>query len=198
MRRRPLWPSWPSPTLLIAIVALVLALFRGVPSSPGNSPAHRPVGWTSNVSRYSITVTRLHKHRHHRRIRRLRGPVGMRGPTGPQGPVGYRGLTGATGPSGPSGTASVVSHSISFPVPSGQVTIAHLWCPSGQHALGGGYETGSGIASDTGYAIIDAPIGDTNGGPATEGKVPLGWKVYINNPMGASSTTGQLFAICTV
>jgi hypothetical protein len=183
--------------LLIAIVALVLAMFRGVPSSTGSWSAPRPAAWTSNVGRYSITVSRLHKHRHGRRIRRLRGPVGMRGPTGPQGPVGSAGLTGRTGPTGPSGTASVVSHSISFPVPSGTVTIAHLWCPSGQHALGGGYETGSGISSDTGYAIIDAPIGDTNGGPATEGKVPLGWKVYINNP-GPSSPTGQLFAICTV
>jgi hypothetical protein len=90
----------------------------------------------------------------------------------------------------------VISHSISFPVAGSAVTIAHLWCPAGQRALGGGYETGSVPSTDTAYAIIDAPIGNIYGGPATEGEVPLGWKVYIQNP-AATGTTGQLFAVCT-
>jgi hypothetical protein len=62
--------------------------------------------------------------------------------------------------------------------------------------VSGGYETGSGLSTDHAYAIIDAPLGDTYGGPATEGKTPLGWKVYIQNP-DPTTTKGQLFAICS-
>jgi hypothetical protein len=90
--------------------------------------------------------------------------------------------------------AGAVVHRQSFQVPSNRVTISHIWCPNGETALSGGYETGDGSSSDTAYATIDAPLSDYTGFPAEEGARPIGWKVYIQNP--GTATVGQLFVVC--
>lgn len=105
----------PSPALLLALLALMVAL--------GSSAGANPVAFVANVlngtsiKKHSIPLSALNP----AAVKRLRG---ARGPTGPRGLPGTSGAT----------HLSVVSRACG-PAPCQTATVT---CPAGTHATGGG------------------------------------------------------------
>jgi hypothetical protein len=111
----------------------------------------------------------------------LRGPAGSKGdpgPAGAAGPAGARGPAGPAGPSGISGYEVVTSPTIS--VPPHQFKEAHINCPSGKRALGGG------VSSFVRYSNVreTAPL---DGG--------AGWNAAVMNDTDGA-TNMYVWAIC--
>jgi hypothetical protein len=97
---------WPSPAMIVALIALFVALsgtsyavVKLPPNSVGtpqlkSNAVTGPKVKDGSLSASDFAAGGLPT-----------GPKGDPGPTGPQGPIGERGLEGAAGPPGPAGTA---------------------------------------------------------------------------------------------
>ena len=97
---------WPSPAMIVALIALFVALsgtsyavVKLPPNSVGtpqlkSNAVTGPKVKDGSLSASDFAAGGLPT-----------GPKGDPGPTGPQGPIGERGLEGAAGPEGPAGTA---------------------------------------------------------------------------------------------
>jgi hypothetical protein len=107
-----------SPSLVVAVVALVVALCG--------------TAWAGG---YIITKTSQIKPS----VRKaLKGKRGARGATGPQGPQGAQGPVGPAGPSVVNALARVEQTGVIGP---GVVSGVTVNCPAGQTAVSGGYST---------------------------------------------------------
>lgn len=106
-------------------------------------------------------------------------------PRGPQGEQGIQGLQGVQGERGPSGATNVVVRSASNA--SGSAT-ATATCNTGEKAVGGGYELGSGMRT-----ISSQPTSST--GTAQNGQTPIGWTVIgVVDSNGAIPPAGFVVA----
>lgn len=158
--------KWPSPAMIVAIVALMVAL------SGSTYAATQFSG--SQIKNGTVTKAKLHKSvqrqlakadrpgpRGARGLRGLpgeagpmgpqgeRGAVGPAGPLGPAGARGERGLDGFSGPAGPAGPRGeaggldlskitrVVGPDVT--IQPGETETVEASCPAGQRATGGGY-----------------------------------------------------------
>ena len=83
-------PRPPSPSMVVAVVALVVAMSGGAVAAV--------VITSKNIKNGSIQLTDISS----KARKSLRGKTGK---TGPSGPAGLRGPAGPTGPTGPAGTA---------------------------------------------------------------------------------------------
>jgi hypothetical protein len=147
----------PSPAMVVAFIALLLALGGGAYAQlriPRNS-----VG-TAQLRANAVTSPKVKPRsllRSDFRAGQLpRGPRGLRGLQGPAGPAG---LAGPAGPAGPAGATNVT-------VVQGAtgVGLATASCPAGQRATGGG-----------GFAIEpDAYLFDSR--PNTASGTPTAWQ----------------------
>ena len=96
------------------------------------------------------------------------GPAGATGPqgaAGPQGPQGVPGPMGPAGPAGPQGPAGTIDFSTVYIgssyvdlVPIGGVWTITASCPTGKHALTGGYESSGSASGFPGLRIVTALI----------------------------------------
>ena len=131
---------WPSPSLLISVVALVLS-FTG----------------TALAGRYLITSSSQIKPSVRKALKGSRGAAGARGPIGPQGVAGPQGAQGArgergadgqqgpAGPAGKTGLAHLVSVKAQIELCAGteecSIDAAVAVCPAGYYAISGGGST---------------------------------------------------------
>src|SRR5215211_3132841 len=141
----------PSPAMMVAFIALLLALGSGayaqlrIPrNSVGNAQLKRNAVTSPKVKPGSLL-------RNDFRAGQI--PAGPRGPAGPAGPEGPRGATGERGPAGQAGTpgapgapgaTNVVTRTSSVSAPVG-VNDFSVACLPGERAVGGG---GTGPAFD--------------------------------------------------
>ena len=105
------------------------------------------------------------------------GPAGATGAPGPQGQKGDIGATGPTGPQGPAGTftpTTVYSASVVLGA-NGAGGEAHVYCPDGAMATGGGANVEPGE-----QIISSVPVNSDDGVPS-DGQTPRGWFVYAFN-----------------
>jgi len=123
----------PSPTALIAMLALFIAL-----------------GGTAVAAKsYLITSPRQIKPSV---LRRLKGP------RGPQGPAGATGPTGPTGPAGPTAIAAITEvEGPTNTILSGDAESSVATCPAGSRVVSGG---GSAITGDANGIAASEPSAD--------------------------------------
>lgn len=102
----------PSPAMLIAILALIVAASGDAVADGVTAAAKLVTGKTvkngsltgADVKNGSLTLSDF-KASERRKLRGAEGPAGEKGALGPQGPAGSAGATGAKGDPGPAGTA---------------------------------------------------------------------------------------------
>lgn len=127
-------------------------------------------GKTAGRRRHALAAK--HHHRHGRRG--TRGPAGPAGSTGPTGPQGEPGSI-------PSLALTYVTRTVDNP--KNQRTTAHVDCPNGQHATGGG------VASFSPWAEEDIGASRPEGGD-------VGWEVDIDNFGNKQDWSFRIHAIC--
>jgi hypothetical protein len=167
----------PSPGLVIAVVALIVAL--------GGSAVASSLINGKRIKNGTISASKLTKAAR----AQLKGSVG---PPGPAGPAGARGLTGAAGPPGPTGITAVTVRTASVVVPNGSTggTVAH--CNAGERALGGG----AFFPETSGGTDIFETAPAVGSSEAVAGQTPDGWKAEARNGSGASDVTLTVYAVC--
>ena len=175
----------PSPAMIVACVALVVAL-GGTGYAAATKLLPRNSVGTLQVVNHSLRAVDFKKGQLPRGPQGPAGPAGAQGPAGPAGaagPAGPPGATGATGPAGPPGTGgggetirwAVVRPDGGIAASSGGVTLAAK-PGTGQYLLNfGSSVAGKLILASSGYAGNDvATRGETSAGPCgapTEGIV---------------------------
>jgi collagen triple helix repeat protein len=110
-----------------------------------------------------------------------RGPAGPRGPKGATGPAGVNGVNGLPGPSGTSGWGYYTSR---LDIPPNSSRRGYVYCPDGQHALGGGAANVNYDAST--YLWESAPAGAS----------AIGWQVGVFNKVQGLTATDYVWVIC--
>ena len=152
----------PSPAMVVAFIALLLALGSGayaqlrIPrNSVGTAQLRANAVTSPKVKPRSLLASDF---------RRGQLPRGPQGPAGPAGPAGARGATGErgpTGPAGPAGAAGATNVAVFTATGTGTATVL---CPTGQRATGGGATLLAGAA---GFLVDSSPVSPT--------ATPNGW-----------------------
>jgi len=164
----------PSPAMLVACVALIVAL-GGVSYAAGVLPKNS-VG-TAQLKKNAVTATKVkNQSLMAADFRAGQLPTGPQGPAGPQGPKGDKGDAGAAGAAGVSGWELVVGAPKT--ILAGGEGYANVNCPTGKKPIGGGGGTGDG-----GLAI-------SNTGP-----LDTGWFVDAKNT-AAGPLELRAYAVC--
>jgi Collagen triple helix repeat (20 copies) len=172
----------PSPAMVVAFIALLLALGSGAYAQlriPRNS-----VG-TAQLKANSVTSPKVRAGSLLRSdFRAGQLPRGPQGPAGPAGAAGARGLTGERGPAGPAGPAGPTgpagATNLTQVIAQTALGTSNANCPAGQRATGGG-----GIAADGAYLFASTPL--------LTGPTPTGWQVQAeelaapNNPANVTA-----------
>jgi len=176
---RPIHRHLPSPAMLVATVALIVAL-GGVSYAAGVLPKNS-VG-PAQLQKRAVTGSKL-KSNAVTQAKVKNGslvaadfkagqlPAGRQGPAGPQGPKGDSGSPGI------SGYERVTTYTP--PLNAGQFATASAECPAGKKVLGGGPQFDSGLQVNESYAL------ETQ------------WKVVMKNP-GPGSASFSVVAYCAV
>jgi hypothetical protein len=137
----------PSPALVLALLALLVALSSSAGADPVAFVAKALSG--TSIKKHSIPASALSA----AAIKKLHGARGATGPRGLRGIHGVKGVAGAT-------NVTVVSQGCS-PTP---CTHASVTCAAGAHATGGG-----------GIVVGNQLLFETRA--VTQGNVPIGWEV---------------------
>jgi hypothetical protein len=157
----------PSPSLLIALAAVVLA-------SAGSATAARLITG-KQIKNGSIASADV------RDGSLVRGdfkagqvPAGPRGAQGPQGP---RGATGARGANGTNGFGLLRYPSVKQTFADGDANMVQVECPAGTYAVGG-----AAWAADTATLVTDHPEVITSSGLLyTDADIGAGWFANVSN-----------------
>jgi hypothetical protein len=170
----------PSPAMVVAFIALLLALGGGayaqlrIPrNSVGNAQLKRNAVTSSKVKNRSLLA------RDFKAGQLPAGPRGPVGPAGPAGPTGPRGATGERGPAGPAGATNVTV------LQATQATLGSsiATCPAGQRATGGG-----GFVSSANAYLFDSS-------PPTLAQPPTAWQAQAELVAGGDAEV-QAYVIC--
>lgn len=185
----------PSPALVVAILALVVAM-------GGTSYAAITLAKNSVLSKHIVNgqVKTVDL-----KASAVTGPKVKDGslgavdfaagelPAGPQGDPGPAGPPGPVGPAGPTDTITVVG---SRTVATGNFDNVRVDCPAGRQALGGGLDTGNVFTAvvTSSYPVID---GNTRLFFTANGERPAatGWVGWVRNDSG-STVTLKVAVIC--
>jgi len=193
----------PSPALIVACLALVVAL-GGVSYAAGVLPANS-VG-PKQIKKRAVGLRKISPAARSA----LKGQKGDKGDSGPAGPAGPKGEAGAPGPQGekgepgiagkpgPSGGANAIVRRATFVVPArteagtprfnGGVSL----CQPGERATGGGGSPG-GLGPD--LDVVESVPTDGAGNGADSGEASRGWLVIAKNGT-ITPSTGQVYAVC--
>ena len=199
-RRRRRLLRLPSPALVVAMIALLVALGSGAYATV--SVRHYPEFNGVDIIDHSLTGKDIKNHSLQtvvfsgKAIRSLKGNAGPPGPQGPQGQQGAQGGQGPRGPTGPMGApgspgapgaTNVITRDVSGVVPaSGNLLNLQIDCQPGEVATGGG-------AFDQGNPNIW--IYQSGPSPASPNQTPTGWEASFHNTAGTAGT-GYSFVIC--
>ena len=173
----------PSPALLVASVALLLAMGgTGVAASGlsvasvGSAQLRTGAVTGPKIAADAVTSAKV-KNGSLSRADFAAGQIPS-GPPGPAGPAGQNALADAT----------VISHS--HVVSDNDYYWYWSACPSGKRALGGGANTNS----DNAYVNESFPV-DANGNAAVDGAVAAGWRTEVSNLSGGALTV-TVYVVC--
>ncbi len=165
MRR--LLSTRPSPSLVVAMLALFVAL--GGASYAAVSLPRNSVG-TVQLKANAVNTSKVLNHS-------LLSADFKSGqiPKGPAGPKGATGATGAAGPAGPAGPAGISGlELVSGTVQTGTGNhSATATCPSGKKAISGGYNT-SGISGTPTITITQSAVQDSGTTYQVDGRISAG------------------------
>lgn len=189
----------PSPSLIVACIALLVAL-GGTGYAAGILPAGS-VG-TQQLKADAVVSTKVKDGSLLRKDFKAgqlpageRGPAGAVGPQGPpgsQGPAGPQGPKGATGQQGPAGISSVAYVSSDFgPFPAGTQYGGEAVCTNGMHVLGGGVLAESSVPGDQ---SVNSSFPSDGTGTGTEGTTA--WSGYVDNASGGALGF-SVYAVCS-
>ena len=92
----------------------------------------------------------------------LRGFTGAQGPQGPQGAQGPQGVPGVTGPAGPQSLALTESDGTVTDLPPNTITALGVLCPSGDIAVGGGWQPND-VTNSANLLQSDGGVVNVNG-----------------------------------
>jgi hypothetical protein len=152
----------PSPAMVVAFIALLLALGSGAYAQlriPRNS-----VG-TAQLKANAVTSPKVRAGSLLRSD--FRAGQLPRGPAGPAGAAGARGATGERGPAGPAGPAGAAgATNVTIVTGTPAAPLAQANCPAGARATGGG-----GVAAVGAYIYTSAPAATAGG------TTPNAWQV---------------------
>ncbi len=191
----------PSPSLTVALAALVLAAAGvGVASIPDRGGVVRACyGKTTGILRVIDPARPGLAGRCGSRERRLswnrRGLRGLRGLPGAKGTNGTNGTNGLDGAAGAAGATNVVIRFATFTSDSsGNSSHESVACQAGERAVGGGI--GWTQSPGSGDAVRYSGPEDSSGNtfPA-QGATPTGWAGEIHTSDGAGKT-GRVYVIC--
>lgn len=170
----------PSPAMLVASVALLLAMGgTGVAASGlsvasvGSAQLRTGAVTNAKIAADAVTSAKV-KNGSLSRADFAAGQV----PSGPAGPPGQNALADAT----------VISHS--HVVSDNDYYWYWSTCPAGKRALGGGANTNS----DNAYVNESFPV-DAGGNAAGDGAVAAGWRTEVSNLSG-SDLTVTVYVVC--
>lgn len=168
----------PSPAMVVAFIALLLALGGG---AYAQQLANNSVG-SKQLKNNAVTTKKIQNGAvNSNKVKNgtlvsgdfkageipagPAGPAGPRGATGERGPTGATGATGAAGPIGPRGPAGATNVTVEASI-EGVNPVAT--CPPGRVATGGG----GSVTDNTWYLYESFPVA-----PATPGGPPTAWAV---------------------
>jgi hypothetical protein len=170
----------PSPAMVVAFIALLLALGGGayaqlrIPrNSVGNAQLRANAVTSPKVKPRSLLRSDF------RAGQLPRGPQGPAGPAGPAGAAGARGATGERGPAGPAGATNVTVVQGAQALGTSTAT-----CPAGERATGGG-----------GFVIApDAYLFDSS--PPTTAQPPTAWQAQAEFVATGLPAQVQAYVVC--
>jgi Collagen triple helix repeat (20 copies) len=182
----------PSPAMVVAFIALLLALGSGAYAQlriPRNS-----VG-TAQLKANAVTSPKVRAGSLLRSdFRAGQLPRGPAGPAGARGAAGERGLTGLTGPMGPAGPAGPRGPAGATNVtvetdPLGPRINSVATCPAGRVATGGG----GAVTDPTWYLSASFPVA-----PAVPGGPPTQWSVEAQDtgPPAGPDQPATAYVVC--
>ena len=156
----------PSPAVVLALLALMVALSSSAGANPVAFMAKVLNG--TSIKRHSIPLSALSA----AAVKTLRGAAG---------PRGLQGATGTPGPTGASGATnlSVVTNTCG-PAP---CRTASVECPAGTHATGGG-----------GLAVGNQLLFESR--PSPQSGPPTGWEAAGGAANGVAQGTVTAYAVC--
>lgn len=171
----------PTPALVVALVALLLALSGSATAAIVMTGSSIKDGTITgkDVKNRTLGSKKLSK----KAISSLSGKPGPQGPAGPRGPEG---------PAGPAGPVKLVhKQGTNNQIAAGATGGYAVGCPeSASNVVGGGYYVGPGTADFRVLHSEPADGGDPDGIPDDN------WDVMVHNT-GATPLTLTTYAICT-
>jgi hypothetical protein len=203
----------PSPAMIVACVALVIALggasyAAGVlpNNSVGAAQLQKNAVTTTRLRNNAVTTTKLGKDAvtsakvkdgsllaaDFKAGQLPAGPQGPKGDPGAQGLQGPKGDPGSPGQPGASAGANAIVRSVTFDVPGFAFRDGVALCQTGERATGGGVVPGT-LSTD--IHLFDSAPTDGAGALASSGQAPQGWRVRILNS-GNPPATSKVYAVC--
>jgi hypothetical protein len=174
----------PTPALVVALVALLLAL--------SGSATAALVTTGSSIKDGTITGKDVKNRTLGSKELSKKAISSLTGERGPQGPAGPRGADGLQGPAGPAGPVKLVhKQGTNSQIAPGATAGFAVGCPeSASNVVGGGYDVGPGTPDVRVLRSEPADGGDPDGIPDDN------WDVMVHNA-GATPLTLTTYAICT-
>jgi hypothetical protein len=164
----------PSPSLVLSLVALFVALGGGAAWAGGLISGKQVVD--HSIPEKKLTAAA---------VKGLRGPAGQQGPKGPPGPAGPKGYTGATGPQGPGAISIDIG-----PVTADATFVYHVL------ATVHGVDVAYVCLSEAVYVVLQPHLtADTvfaSGDLSTDGAAPLSVQTSASKVFSFGSSTANL------
>jgi hypothetical protein len=165
----------PSPAMVVAFIALLLALGGGAyaqqlsNNSVGSKQLKNNAVTTKKIQNGAVNSNKVKNgsllSADFQAGQIPAGPAGPRGATGERGPTGATGATGATGPIGPRGPAGATNVTVETSV---EEVNPQATCPPGRVATGGG----GSVTDNTWYLYASFPVA-----PVPPTGPPVAWSV---------------------
>jgi hypothetical protein len=188
----------PSPALIFAIIALLVALggtgyaASQLPrNSVGTSQIRKGAVTGGKVCKNAITTVKVKNGsllgKDFRAGQLPAGPKGDKGDPGLQGPQGPAGPRGEPGQPGRDGIARPTVVRTTFTFPAGAKGAVDIPCGASMAATGGGFRINPG-----GSPAVDG----SEPRPDVAGSLPNAWRITVDNS-GQPLSSVTLFAVCT-
>ena len=197
----------PSPAMLVALVALMLAMAGTSYGADAVSSATQLITGKQiaknaikdrQLGRGAVTSAKVRDFSLLRRDFKpgqleagSPGPAGAQGATGPQGPAGPAGPEGATGDPG---ATKVVARRAGANTLGGTTPTVNAFCNAGETVVGGGGWFQTGIDGDR--LVWSRPAMPSGDAPVS-GQAPTGWSVKAQNGKDPANTTVlSVYVLC--
>lgn len=194
----------PSPAMLVALVALMLAMAGTSYGADAVSSATQLITGKQiaknavkerQLGRGAVTSAKVRDFSLVQRdFRPGQLPAGVPGPAGPEGPAGPAGPTGPEGAKGDPGATQVVARRAGANTLGQTTPTVNAFCNAGETVVGGGGWFQTGVEGDR--LVWSRPAMPSGDAPIS-GQAPTGWSVKAHNAKDAAATTVlSVFVLC--